>query len=48
MCTTVGFDANFESDGTFLVELMPKIVKIYVSLTFVGSSKGFNNRFQEQ
>ena len=41
MCTTVGFDASFDSERTFLMDLLLKIVKTKVSLRLVDSSKDF-------
>ena len=41
VCTTVGFDAGFDSERTFLMDLLPKILKTQVSLKLVDSSKDF-------
>ena len=39
MCTAVIFDASFDCERTFVMDLLPKVVKKSVSLTFVDSSK---------
>ena len=39
MCATVGFDASFDFGRTFFVDLLPIIVKKWVSLRLVDASK---------
>ena len=39
----MSFDASFDCEWFFLMCLLPKIVKSWVSLTFVHSSKNFSS-----
>ena len=39
MCTAVSFDASFNNERVLFMDLLPKIVKTWVSLTFVDTCK---------
>ena len=41
MCIAMSFDAGFDCEQESFIYLLPKIVKNYVSLFFVESSKNF-------
>ena len=48
MCTTVGFDALFDSDRTFLIDLLAENIRKEISLRFVDSSKDFYTVLHKQ
>ena len=48
MCRAMSFDASFDCEQTFLVNLLPKFVKKYVCLTFRDSSKNFVSGFTKK
>ena len=41
MCTASSFDASFDCKGTFVLDILPKIVKRIFPPLFVDSSKNF-------
>ena len=43
MCTAMGFDASFDSDRTFLIDFLLKVVKTQVSSRLVDSSKDLSS-----
>ena len=48
MCTTVRFDAIFDSEPIFVMDLLPKFVKKQTSSTFGDSTKNFYVRWHKQ